>query len=318
MDTPDNNELDEQAGNNEIDEQSAAASRPEPKVGQLLRSARLEQGISVQDVARQLRFSAKQVTALEEDKYDQLAGGTFLRGFVRNYAKLLQLDEAPLLRVLEKSVPPSAAQIVPPPVEGIPFPSNRGQRKRILIIAGGVVIALVLLVYEIYRSNDASTEKQPSVGAEARVEGATAILLPPPQAATGGAEGGQKQDMPEPVAGGVTPAPANGQPASTAAAPGSEGVHDDAAATAAVAGSSASGIQLVFEGESWTEVRDGKDQLLLSSVNPPGTEQSLHGAPPYSLVIGNAADVKLVYNGKPVDLAPYTNLYGGTARLTLE
>ncbi len=315
MDTPDNNELDEQAGNNEIDEQSAAANRPEPKVGQLLRSARLEQGISVQDVARQLRFSAKQVTALEEDKYDQLAGGTFLRGFVRNYAKLLQLDEAPLLRVLEKSVPPSAAQIVPPPVEGIPFPSNRGQRKRILIIAGGVVIALVLLVYEIYRSNDASTAKQPSVGAETRMEGATAILLPPPQAASGGGGEGLKQDIPDTVAGGVTPAPANGQPASAAAVPGSEGTHGDAAA---VAGPSASGIQLVFEGESWTEVRDGRDQLLLSSVNPAGTEQILHGAPPYSLVIGNAADVKLVYNGKPVDLAPYTNLYGGTARLTLE
>lgn len=316
MDTPDNNELDEQAGNNGIDEQPEAASRPEPKVGQLLRSARLEQGISVQDVARQLRFSAKQVTALEEDKYDQLAGGTFLRGFVRNYAKLLQLDEAPLLRVLEKSVPPSAAQIVPPPVEGIPFPSNRGQRKRILIIAGGVVIALFLLVYEIYRSNDASIEKQPSVGAEARMEGATAILLPPPQAATGGAGDGQKQDIPEPVPGGVTPAPTNGQPAAAAAIPGSEGAHGDA--VAAASGTSASGIHLVFEGESWTEVRDGRDQLLLSSVNPADTEQILHGAPPYSLVIGNAADVKLVYNGKPIDLAPYTNLYGGTARLTLE
>ena len=315
MDTPDNNELGEQAGNNEIDEQSEAASQPEPKVGQLLRSARLEQGISVQDVARQLRFSAKQVTALEEDKYDQLAGGTFLRGFVRNYAKLLQLDEAPLLRVLEKSVPPSAVQIVPPPVEGIPFPSNRGQRKRILIIAGGVVIALVLLVYEIYRSNDANIEKQPSVGGETGTEGASAVLLPAPQAATGEAGGGLTQDIPEPVAGGV---PANGQPASAAALSGSEGAHGEGAAAEAVAGSSASGIQLVFEGESWTEVRDGRDQLLLSSVNPAGTEQTLRGAPPYSLVIGNAADVKLVYNGKPVDLALYTNLYGGTARLTLE
>jgi cytoskeleton protein RodZ len=43
----------------------------------------------------------------------------------------------------------------------------------------------------------------------------------------------------------------------------------------------------------------------------------LHGKPPFSLAIGNAAQVKLVYNNKPIDLAPHINAYGGTARLSL-
>ena len=77
-------------------------------------------------------------------------------------------------------------------------------------------------------------------------------------------------------------------------------------------------LHLVFGGESWTEVKDGRGKLLLSRVNPPGTEQFLHGQPPFSLAIGNAVAVELVYNGKPVDLSRYTNRYGGTARLSLE
>src|SRR5687768_9177008 len=252
METPDNNEIKEEA---------RAATRPERGVGQLLRAARLEQGISIQDVARQLRFSARQVTALEEDKYDQLAGGTFLRGFVRNYAKLLQLDEAPLLRVLEQSVPPPVAHIVPLPIEGIPFPANQAQKKRILIIAGGAVIALLLLIYEIYRSNEASVEKQPSVGAEASMEGATAGVVPPPQAAAGElAVDGQRQQAIPGSASGVGPAvPSNGEPSPAAVVPapsgstGSEGMRGDEGAATASENAGVPGIRLVFEGESWTE-----------------------------------------------------------------
>ena len=77
-------------------------------------------------------------------------------------------------------------------------------------------------------------------------------------------------------------------------------------------------VRLTFEGDSWAEVKDGRGKLLLSRVNRPGTQQVLRGKPPFSLTIGNAAGVKLVYNNKPIDLARYTNAYGGTARLSLE
>jgi cytoskeleton protein RodZ len=77
-------------------------------------------------------------------------------------------------------------------------------------------------------------------------------------------------------------------------------------------------VRLIFEGESWVEATDGQGKLLLSRVNPRGTEQVLRGTPPFSLKIGNAAEVKLVYNSKPVDLTPHINVYGGTARLSLE
>jgi cytoskeleton protein RodZ len=65
-------------------------------------------------------------------------------------------------------------------------------------------------------------------------------------------------------------------------------------------------ITITFRDFSWTEIRDRDGRLLLSGMNPGGTTQSLSGAPPFDIVIGNAADVRLTYKGRAVDLAPHT------------
>ena len=49
-------------------------------------------------------------------------------------------------------------------------------------------------------------------------------------------------------------------------------------------------MRLIFEGDAWVEARDGKGRLLLSRINPRGSEQVLRGTP-FSLKIGNAAEV---------------------------
>jgi cytoskeleton protein RodZ len=72
----------------------------------------------------------------------------------------------------------------------------------------------------------------------------------------------------------------------------------------------------VFERQSWVEVRDRNDRVLFSQLNPAGAVQTVQGTPPLSLVIGNAAGVRLTYKGKAVDLAPHTKT--DVARLTLE
>lgn len=319
-------------------------ARTETGVGELLRTERLARGLSIEDVARQLRLAVRQVTALEEDDYDKLAGGTFVRGFVRNYAKLLQIDAAPLLQQLDQSLPPAAPQSITYQIEGVPFPSKQKSGSRNLIIAGVIILAL-LLIYEIYRGNEANVAnigKQPSVSSETRAEVGEAtepLQLQVPditpndaggavssaEEAPAGEKGSAEQlpvpapalvlspppvrqvappaDVPKP-ANTVSPSPASQSANTTVAPPG--------------ANDGANGIRLVFSGESWTEVKDGRGRLLLSRINPRGTEHVLQGTPPFFLTIGNAAEVKLVYNSKPIDLAPYTNAFGGTARLSLD
>jgi len=69
------------------------------------------------------------------------------------------------------------------------------------------------------------------------------------------------------------------------------------------------------DGESWVEIKDAADRMLVSSLNPPGSERVVRGRPPYTLVIGNASNVRITYDDKPIDLAPHTRQ--DVARFTL-
>ncbi len=68
------------------DNADKAASRT---LGQTLAAERERQGLSRSDAAQRLHMSAWQIEALETGDYGKLPKGTFLRGFVRNYAKVL-------------------------------------------------------------------------------------------------------------------------------------------------------------------------------------------------------------------------------------
>jgi cytoskeleton protein RodZ len=81
-------------------------------------------------------------------------------------------------------------------------------------------------------------------------------------------------------------------------------------------GNGAAQVRMVFEGESWVEVRDANGTTIYSRLNAAGTERVIRGQPPLSLVVGNASSVKLTYHDKPVDLQPHTRV--DVARITLE
>src|SRR4029079_163523 len=87
-----------------LEAQPASGRVPEPGVyvgaGGRLKSAREAAGLSLDQVAQQLKLAPRQVRALEDEDFAQLPGRTFARGFVRNYARLLNLDGDHLLSML--------------------------------------------------------------------------------------------------------------------------------------------------------------------------------------------------------------------------
>ena len=68
-----------------------------PGPGNMLTKARTELGMSVEDVAAELRLSPRQISALEKDDYHSLPGPTYVRGYLRNYARLLGLPESEVI-----------------------------------------------------------------------------------------------------------------------------------------------------------------------------------------------------------------------------
>jgi cytoskeleton protein RodZ len=75
-------------------------------------------------------------------------------------------------------------------------------------------------------------------------------------------------------------------------------------------------LRLTFEGDSWVDIRDADGNKVVARLYRPGAEDTLSGKPPFKLVIGNAAQVKLFYNGQPVDLAAHVKV--NVARLQLD
>ncbi len=127
----------------------SAAVRSPP--GAQLAAARESRGLSVAEIAQQLKLSPWQVEALESGDYRRLPGPVFVRGFIRNYARLVKIDPAALLASAEPQLPPTAplANPTPAPSAEIPFPTERRVEWGKYAIAA-VLVLIPLAVYEFY------------------------------------------------------------------------------------------------------------------------------------------------------------------------
>ncbi len=115
----------------------------EATLGKVLREAREHLGLSVADVANQIKFAPRQIEAIEAGDYQQLPEEAFLRGFIRSYAKILQLDSQKLLAALPHSKTATMELVIPESV-GVPFPSaNSLFRQNVMLLAAAAVLAVV-------------------------------------------------------------------------------------------------------------------------------------------------------------------------------
>ncbi|MDR2189359.1 MAG: helix-turn-helix domain-containing protein [Azonexus sp.] len=284
--------------------ETVVAASP-PSVGEQLAAARLARGLKVVDVAQTLKLSARQVVALEGDNWQALPGPTFIRGFVRNYARLLGLDAAPLMAMLDQLLAKPTAPLTPLPARRPPMGNGSGVRRdRLVMLTGGLLLLLAALAYFLI-PGDLSNWRE---SAEAALK---ALSRPPEAPAAPPAAETEPPFPPETtppqiinpeVAEEVVPTPVEAPPA-TPASPESAAIPVGA-------------LRLVADQESWVEVHDRDSRLIFSQRMTAGSEQVLNGPPPLSLVIGYAPGVRLTWRGKAVDLGPSTK--GDVARLALE
>jgi len=69
-------------------------------IGSTLRDARVQRGLTIDQVAQDTRISARFLEALEAEMFDQLPAPVYVRGFLRSYANYLHVDSQPLLEEL--------------------------------------------------------------------------------------------------------------------------------------------------------------------------------------------------------------------------
>lgn len=306
-----------------------AASLSGTTPGRTLREARERLGLSVADVAGQIKFAPRQIEALEADDFQRLPEMTFVRGFVRSYAKILQLDAQPLLALLPeaKAVP---EQNMPASVE-VPFPTAQSARQQNLIWLGAaLLIALFVAGFALWHFNTPQPVAVEPVAKVSPVE--TPLPLPDhveiiaaspdPDAAAAASPAksavAETQPLPKPVKPLVQPVQSPVPAAKPLVQPPQPQPASAKPAVEAVTTSSDTALRLVFDDESWTEIKDKSGKTLSSQVNTRGSELRLDGRAPFSLVIGHAEKVRVYYRGKQVDLADYINSSSEVARLTVE
>lgn len=67
------------------------------KIGEILRTERESKGLSLADIEKETKIRAKYIQALEEENYDEIPGAAYCMGFLRNYARFLEIDPDPLV-----------------------------------------------------------------------------------------------------------------------------------------------------------------------------------------------------------------------------
>lgn len=286
------------------DEQNSADGSGAP--GNRLRQARERLGLSCEQVAEKLNLLVSQVNALEADRYDKLSGDTFVRGYLRSYARLVKLDGDELVyayRTLRpRRVEPAAAMARKPP----PSLDHAGGHRRYWGLVPVVALFAALWWWQggsepsqvVPLAIDASNDYVPLPGGMdvALVDSAESSLLDsvellPNQPAAPAAAAVNVAAAPNAAAPGAA---AQSNPVAVAA--------QGAAPVGAEAPLPADQLSLRFTADCWVEIKDRDNKVLIAVLKRADDQLQVQGRGPFKVLLGFAPGVEMAYNGEPVNI----------------
>ncbi|WP_105719693.1 cytoskeleton protein RodZ [Cronobacter dublinensis] len=313
--------------------------------GERLRLAREQLGLSQQVVAERLCLKVSTVRDIEEDNAPADLASTFLRGYIRSYARLVHVPEEELLPMLAKQAPVRTAQVAP--MQTYALGKSRKKRDGWLMSFTWLVLFVVVGLTgawwwqnhkaqqeeistmadqssaELSQNAASSPQSVPlntDTPADASQEQATPPAdLPSGDAQTTAANTPQPTPMPSPTTASQQPVVVPPSQASTDTAAQQQNAAQSQlpvgqASTAAAANGNA--LVMNFTADCWLEVTDATGKKLFSGLQRKDTNLNLTGEAPYRLKIGAPSAVQIQYQGKPVDLSRFIRT-NQVARLTL-
>ena len=310
------------------DQPADATLQAEAGLGARLRLAREKLGLTTKDVAAQIHLGTRHIEAIEREDFNYIAAPVFVRGYLRNYARLLGLPSDYIVQQYE-----ALAGVGPPLLKGFPIgdatPAGEADRSvrwiSYAVILGSAMLAVVWWLTEgsfKFKQADevASLAAQATLQEPHPLESQTTKVLPPATSAPMLETGASPQP-------GISPAPVNSVPPvvteAAAPLPNSTALQQTPAqliAPVVVADSAVSKthvLSLDFSADSWVEITDGKGKRLFYDLARRGSQQSFQDvAPPIHILLGNASAVAVDYNGKRFDHSRYNR--DNVARFSLE
>ena len=315
--------------------------------GKRLKEARIARNLGVEDVATRLRLHVRTIKSIEADDYVALPAPTFVRGYLRGYARLLDLPCGPIVESYSQN------DFAPPPL--VPDISKREEIKstdfpvRLVTYAiAGALIIFVAIWWQNQQSSPVSRDAETAfapVTTDGQTDSSDLALAeplqdPPPE--TGSEDGVITQTADETGEMGVTPDSSfavtgdNVQDAGVETLPpdtevgsevepvelsstDSEAATVDEGAVAAEAVVTEPGVnhlKMAFSHESWVEIYGKNEKKLFYNLAKPGSIIDISEPGPFRVLLGFAQGVKVEFNGTPFDVSQHTT--AGIARFSLD
>tara|TARA_R110000868_G_scaffold159350_6_gene388089 strand:+ start:6131 stop:7156 length:1026 start_codon:yes stop_codon:yes gene_type:complete len=326
---------------------------PRINPGETLRKAREGRGWTIAEVAAQLNLTPQRLSQVEQGAFDKLPGHTFARGYVRAYAKLLDIDQNRLVLEFDQFTGSDAAGSSVHSLGHIEEPVSYSQRilrmvsfVLLLALAGlsffwwqeqaerrAADLASTSLEHVEVDGADGTTQIHPLDEPEDQaVEAAqldAGVTLPPlPEGAAelfsstwgeAAAVVAPQVEQPQTLTdiAGVPAVPAASAQVPPVVADALPEV-SSAPAPAPLSVQAAAGeavVSLTFIADCWTQLTDANGKVLFSALKRKGDSLELAGKAPLELRLGFARGAQVSLNGSPVDVAPFIS--GETARLKL-
>lgn len=316
------------------------SDKPQQRPGPVLKQAREKMELSRKDIASQLNLQVETIEDIEEDRTEKFPAATYVRGYIRSFARIVKLDPDEMIRLFDNE--PMA------PPEFVPDIKTTGQAssqdKPVRAVTYLVTFALALLLIAWLQSNYVveKNEKNTTVDQTAASDPSS---MPGPYPEPPVEEYNAVEDRTRTTGDVQTYAPQssrlsdlqiNEQAAMTEvdeqiinnmALSDIEGFEDTVPVTETnnetegeqLAGSADAmtddRLVLRLNGESWIEVYDSGDNRLYLGLAKAGEEIRLSGIAPFSVLLGYSPAVELTFNGQLFDPQPYSN--AGIARFKL-
>ncbi|PKQ76573.1 helix-turn-helix domain-containing protein [Aeromonas sobria] len=292
--------------------------------GQLLRNAREQLGWTREQVASRIHLRLTLIAAIESDTYDKNTSHTFIRGYLRSYAKLVGIPDETILAAYDK------LGLTPPDNIDMQSFSRRSRQQandsRLKMVTWLVILVLIALSVAWWWQSTArrsagdealaatemsATVSEPAADPQPEIISPVLIEGAEPSAAVG-------TDVATPISAAAgtqaaaSVAPVNGAVADTSVA---SAVAEPTAEVAQGEPAKAPQLKMSFTADCWLDVKDGNGKTLFSGLKKANDELVLEGAEPLKFTIGAPMAVKLDYKGTSFDMSRYNN--GRTARFSL-
>ncbi len=253
--------------------------------GNLLRNAREESKMSVKYAAKKLFLETGVIRALEADKYDGLPPSVFVRGYLRNYAKLQKIPQESMMDSFETMInqQPTLSPVKPqikPQVK-----RNTLEQGFLLSFVGTfmAVITLMILTWQFYPTTNYIYQSREETWSPSDIHSLAESESVPPMAQT--VDKIAESEIVPPI---VT-------------APQTAPKEDILVATETSTKTSTNPEQILrihFKDRAWIRIVDKEKKKLYQGIGKTGEILSLEGIPPFNLKVGHFAGVDIEYNGK--------------------